>query len=125
MKSITLVLFEKRMKHTLPLLTTLLLAPLASFAAPERPNVLFICADQEQRLGPLFRSAGFETAYAGKVHVVGGGASLGFTELKTNSGDGETVAASVAFLKQKHQQPFRSTSRSNSTLNSEPSKLIY
>ncbi|MBM4093291.1 MAG: sulfatase [Planctomycetes bacterium] len=28
-------------------LTVLLLAPLASFAAPERPNVLFICTDQQ------------------------------------------------------------------------------
>ena len=28
-------------------LTALLLAPLASFAAPERPNVLVICTDQQ------------------------------------------------------------------------------
>lgn len=163
----------------LTLLTTLLLAPLASFAAPERPNVLFICTDQQQAgmlscagnrwlktpamdsiaangtrftraycvnpvcvpsrtgmftgytparlgievngdkgkvripseiqqqgLGSLFRNAGFETAYAGKVHVVGGVASLGFTELKTNCSDDETAAASVAFLKQKHEKPF-------------------
>jgi hypothetical protein len=45
MKSITLILFEKHIKHTLTLLIALLLAPLASFAAPERPNVLFICTD--------------------------------------------------------------------------------
>jgi arylsulfatase A-like enzyme len=54
---------------------------------------------QQQGLGSLFRNAGFETAYAGKVHVVGGVASLGFTELKTNCSDDETAAASLAFLK--------------------------
>jgi len=49
MKSITsLILFEKHMKHTLTLLIALLLVPLASFAAPERPNVLVICTDQQQ-----------------------------------------------------------------------------
>jgi choline-sulfatase len=167
------------MNHTLTLLTALLLAPMASFAAPERPNVLVISTDQQnagmlscagnrwlktpamdsiatngarftraycvnpvcvpsrtgmftgytparlgievnsgkakiripseilqQGLGALFRNAGYETAYAGKVHVVGGVAKLGFTELKTNSGDDETAAASVAFLKQKHEKPF-------------------
>ena len=74
---------------------------------------------QQQAMGSLFRNAGYETVYAGKVHVVGGVASLGFTELKTNSGDDETAAASVAFLKQKHEKPFRSTSRSNSTQSSQ------
>ena len=140
------------MKHTLIFLITLLLAPLASFAAPERPNVLFICTDQQhagmlscagnrwlktpamdsiartapastraycvnpvcvpsrtgmftgytparlgiqvngdkaktripadiqqQAMGSLFRNAGYETAYGGKVHVVGGVAKCGFT----------------------------------------------
>ena len=133
------------MKRIFPFITTLLLAPLAALAAPERPNVLIILTDQQhagmlscagnrwlktpamdslaqtgarferaycvhpscvpsrtgmftgytpgrlgiqekkdykvrmpadiqqQAIGSLFRNAGYETAYGGKDHVVGGG----------------------------------------------------
>lgn len=167
------------MKQTLTLITALLVTPLAAVAAPERPNVLVICTDQQhagmlgcagnrwlktpamdslarngarferaycvnpvcvpsrtgmftgytpgrlgievngdkakvripaeiqqQAMGSLFRNAGYETAYAGKVHVVGGVAKCGFDQLKADPGDEGTAAACAAFLKQPHDKPF-------------------
>jgi arylsulfatase A-like enzyme len=61
---------------------------------------------QQQGMGALFSSAGYETAYAGKVHVVGGVGKLGFTQLKAGSGDEGTAAACVGFLGQKRDKPF-------------------
>jgi len=61
---------------------------------------------QQQALGSLFRNAAYETAYVGKVHVVGGVGKCGFDELKAGSGDEGTAAACVDFLKQKRDKPF-------------------
>ncbi len=61
---------------------------------------------QQKAMGSLFRDAGYEAAYAGKVHVVGGVAKCGFDQLKAAAGDEGTAAACVGFLKQKHEKPF-------------------
>jgi arylsulfatase A-like enzyme len=61
---------------------------------------------QQQAMGSLFRKAGYETAYGGKDHVVGGVVKCGFEKLKLDSSDADTAAACVAFLKQKHDKPF-------------------
>jgi arylsulfatase A-like enzyme len=61
---------------------------------------------QQQAMGSLFRNAGYETAYGGKDHVVGGVDKCGFAKLKVDSSDESTAAACVAFLKQKHDKPF-------------------
>lgn len=161
------------------LTTCLLLAPLAAWAAPEKPNVLVIITDQqqagmlscagnpwlktpamdslaangarfqraycvnpvcvpsrtgmftgrtparlgvednsatgkvripaaihEQGVGTAFSKAGYETAFAGKVHVVGGVGKLGFNALDGGLGDAGTAAACAAFLKQAREKPF-------------------
>ena len=61
---------------------------------------------QQQAMGMLFRNAGYEAAYAGKVHVVGGVGKCGFDELKTNCPDQQTAAVCVDFLKRPHEKPF-------------------
>ncbi len=63
-------------------------------------------AIHEQGIGSAFRKAGYETAYGGKVHVVGGVNKLGFTALDAGSGDEGTAAACAAFLKQPREKPF-------------------
>lgn len=154
----------------------LVLAPLASLAAPERPNVLFICTDQQQAgmmscagnpwlktpamdsiarngarferaysvnpqcvpsrtgmltgympsrfgvqsngdkirlpadiqkqaMGWLFRNAGYETAYGGKVHVPAKIDDCGFDVVTANQRD-ELATECAAFLKRPHDKPF-------------------
>jgi len=60
---------------------------------------------QRQTMGWLFRNAGYETAYGGKVHVPGKIANYGFDVLTKDERD-ELAAACVAFLKKPHDKPF-------------------
>ena len=60
----------------------------------------------QQGVGSKFREAGYEVAYAGKVHVVGGVGKLGFTALEVGHGDEGTATASAAFLGQARDKPF-------------------
>ncbi len=63
-----------------------------------------------QTLGAVFRQAGYETVYGGKVHLPGaapkgGPESYGFRRLTADEREG-LAAACAAFLRQPHDRPF-------------------
>ncbi len=62
---------------------------------------------QRQAMGWLFRNAGYETVYGGKVHLPRqmGLAAIGFRNL-TGNPRGKLADACVQFLKQPHAKPF-------------------
>jgi len=61
----------------------------------------------EQSMGPLFRAAGYETVYGGKVHLPKGMGHqrTGFRNL-TGDSRGKLANACAQFLKQRHEKPF-------------------
>lgn len=60
---------------------------------------------EKQSMGWLFRNAGYETAYGGKVHVPTKIADCGFDVLTADQRD-ELATECVAFLKRPHDKPF-------------------
>jgi arylsulfatase A-like enzyme len=60
---------------------------------------------QKQAMGWLFRNAGYETAYGGKVHIPAKIDDCGFDVLTADQRD-ELATECVAFLKRPHVKPF-------------------
>lgn len=60
---------------------------------------------EKQAMGWLFRNAGYETAYGGKVHVPSKITDCGFDVLTGNERD-KLATECVAFLKRPHDKPF-------------------